>query len=77
MAPQYHTRDGRAHHRSKSADEVYRGVDGRVVLYPVHFGDGGGEESVVASGVDTVEDDEGEEARAGGVDPEGEDCYAG
>lgn len=73
MAPQYHTRDGRSHHRSQPTNEVDRGVDGGVVLNAVDLGDGGGEEGVVASGVDAVEDDEGEETRAGGVDPECED----
>ena len=73
MAPENDTSDGRARDGAEAAEEVDGAVDGVVVLDAVDLGDGRGEEGVVPAGEDAVEDDEGEEARAGGVVPERED----
>ena len=72
MAPQDETSNRSAKDDPKATDELKDAVYARVVLYPIQFRYGRGQQCVVAAREDAVEYDEDDKSLTVRVEPEGE-----
>lgn len=69
MATEHHARNGRTEERPSPSNEIDYPIDSGVILYAKDFGDGSGQERVVSTRVDPVENGKGKETRPRRVVP--------